>query len=123
MDLNFYQLDNITIEEAAYRAICRVAETYSPGFLVNCAHVAGLELPVIPGESKYFVEHDCDTIGKLPLGYILRKNYWTQYVKIHVREPFKIHFVKLIGETTQDVINQWGLTCYNMLRNLDNQYD
>ena len=123
MDKNYYQIDNITIEEAAIRAITRVANTYSPGFLVDCAKVAGLILPNVPGESKYFVEYDSDTLKKLPVTYILRKNMWKQYVKKHVREPFANYFANLTNRTTQNVIEQWGVNCYNMLRNLDEQYD
>jgi hypothetical protein len=123
MEQHFYQIDNITIKDAAIRAICRVAETYSPSFLVECAHVAGLDLPVIPGESKYFVTYDCDTIKKIPLAFIVRKNVWEKHVNEYVREPFKQYFIDKINNASFDGIEHWGINCYNMFRNLDNQYD
>ncbi len=123
MELNYYQIDNITIEEAATNAIIRVAETYSPSLLIHCANLAGLYLPYIPGEKKYFVEHDYDTANKLPLMYHVAKNNWTRHVDKHIRQPFKKYFLYLINNSTQDVIEQWGIKCYNMMRNVDNQYD
>ncbi len=122
MEQDFYQIDNITIKEAAIRAICRVAETYSPSFLINRAHNAGLDLPVIPGESKYFIEYDSNTIRKLPLVYILRKNNWEKYVKSYVREPFKTYFVSLVNNNSDGIVH-WGINCYNMFRKLDCKYD
>ncbi len=123
MEQNFYQIDNITIKDAATRAICRVAETYSPNFLVDCAHVAGLDLPVIPGESKYFVEFDCDTIKTVPLAFIVRKNVWERHVKNYVREPFKKYFIEKINNSSIDGIEHWGINCYNMFRKQDLEYD
>ncbi len=123
MEQNFYQIDNITIKDAATRAICRVAETYSPSFLVDCAHVAGLDLPVIPGESKYFVEFDCDTIKTVPLAFIVRKNVWERHVKNYVREPFKKYFIEKINNSSIDGIEHWGINCYNMFRKQDLEYD
>ncbi len=123
MEHNFYKIDNISIKDAAIKAICRVAETYSPSFLVNCAHVAGLELPVIPGETKYFVEFDCDMIRKIPLSYIVRKNIWEKHVKHYVREPFKQYFIDKINNAPDDGIKEWGINCYNMFRKQDLEYD
>lgn len=123
MEQDYYQIDKITIKDAAIKAICRVAETYSPSFLVDCAHVAGLDLPVIPGESKYFVEFDCDKIKTVPLAFFVRKNIWEKHVKHYVREPFKQYFIEKINNSTNDGIEQWGINCYNMFRKQDLEYD
>jgi len=81
MEQHYYQIDKITIKEAATRAICRVADTYSPSFLVECAQNAGLVLHEIPGESKYFSEMLGDKNKQVPLEYIVRKNTWEKKSK------------------------------------------
>jgi hypothetical protein len=121
MEQDFYQIDNITIGEAAIRAIVRAGETYNPSILVYCAQIAGLDLEEIPGEDKYNFSYVEDK--NIPMYLVAQQNIWKHYVSTNIREPFKNHFIKLIENSTDEVINQWGVHYYNMMRNLDLEYD